>query len=107
MGNIFARTESHMPKGNVVEGHTHTFDHVTFVTAGSFEVTRKNLDGSVETATVIAGMPPILIKAECEHTLVALEDNSKYYCIYAHRVPQADGTDVVVQSYSGWENAYV
>ena len=107
MGNIFARTESHMAEGVVVEGHTHNFDHVTFVTMGSFEVTRHNLNGTTDVVTVDAGMPPILIKAECEHTLVALKDNSKYYCIYAHRLPQADGTDVVVQTYSGWENAYV
>lgn len=31
---------------------------------------------------------------------------AKYSCIYAHREPQADGTTVVVQNYTGWDEAY-
>ena len=106
IGNIYARTQGFMEKDHLTEGHTHNFDHATMVVAGSFLVTRHNPDGSVEKAEVHAGMPPMLIKAECKHSLLALEDNSKYYCVYAHRLPQGDNESIIVQQYSGWEHAY-
>ena len=48
-GNIFIR-EGRIEKGEVVEGHTHNFDHTTYVARGGFRIERLSKDGSVERA---------------------------------------------------------
>lgn len=100
LGNIFVR-QSPKPLriGEVVCGHAHNFDHVTFINRGAFRITRGQ-----ETVTVSAldENPYILIKAGQRHELVALEDDSMYYCVYSHRTPEGD----VIQEYSGWDRAH-
>ena len=96
-GNIYIRTNDPMKAGQQVDGHAHNFDHATFVSAGAFRIHR-----GTEVIEVRAGELPVLIAAGVEHTLIALEDNSVYLCIYSHRLPQGD----VVQRYTGWIDAY-
>jgi quercetin dioxygenase-like cupin family protein len=104
-GNIFIREGGPLAKDEVVEGHGHNFDHTTYVVRGAFKIERL-VDGAV-TQSVIkrAGQLKswVLIKAHADHKLTALEDNSVYHCIFAHRDPQGE----VVQDYDGWESAYV
>lgn len=109
LGNIFVRPNCGMAQGAVCDGHTHNFDHVTFVTRGSFRITRTWPDGRTETIVVHApgsagydGRWFVLIKAECMHRLEALEPNSDFFCVYAHRDPQGR----VLQHYDGWLESY-
>lgn len=101
-GNIFIRPNKFTKAGDTMEGHTHNFDHTTFVTRGSFNALGKHPDGREVRATVSAGQH-LLIRADWEHSFVALEDNSEFACIYAHRTPQGD----VVQEVTGWMEAYL
>jgi quercetin dioxygenase-like cupin family protein len=103
LGNIFIRPNILALKGDKVDGHTHNFDHTTYVVRGSFRITRVRPDGDVKTIEVKSTQdyPFVMIRAQDKHELVALEDNSVFHCIYAHRTPQGD----VVQEYNGWSEA--
>lgn len=102
-GNIYIRKGTVPNAGEVVEGHAHNFDHVTLVRRGSFRIEQLDETGNVVRAVdrdAIEGH--VLIKAGVIHRLTALEDNSVYWCIYAHRNPQGE----VLENYDGWTPAY-
>lgn len=85
-------------------GHTHNYDHITFVQRGKVKVfTKPALDGEEsEYGTYQAG-DFILIKKDVYHRIKALEEGTRYACVYAHR--DADG--LVAEEYGGFDNAYV
>ena len=103
-GPVYIRqpNDGFMKKDEVVLGHRHNFDHPTFVTHGSLEIslltaTEVNADGNPLNATVDK---VVVINAGDEinwhlvlkgrfHALRALEDGTRYQCIYAHQMPQA------------------
>lgn len=101
---IFARQckPEGMKVGEVVVGHQHTFDHVTFVTRGAIEVslldvTRVNahghpLDAKVAFSKVISAEDEcnwLLVLKGRFHTLRAVTDGARYQCVYASRLPQS------------------
>lgn len=91
-----------MKAGEVVLGHQHNFDHVTFVTHGKIELSlleasKVNAYGHPVDAEVLQSRV-ISADDECNwflvlkgkfHTLKALEDGSRYQCTYAARKPQS------------------
>lgn len=104
-GNIFIREMPFEKSGDVVEGHTHNFDHTTYVSRGSLLIEALDENGRVYksiTKRASDGHNWVLIKAEVKHRITALEDHSMGHCIYAHRNPQAE----IVQQYDGWTPAY-
>lgn len=105
-GNIFIR-EMEFPKaGDVVDGHTHNFDHTTYVIRGALLIEALDADGQVLRATTKRasdGHNWVLIKADVCHRLTALEGNSMGHCIYSHRNGQAE----IVQEYDGWKHGYL
>lgn len=103
-GNIFIREMGFEKAGDVVAGHTHNFDHTTYIVRGSVRIESLNADGSVKQATVkraADGHNWVLIKADVLHRITALEDASLGHCIFAHRNPQGE----VVQVNEGWVEA--
>lgn len=109
LGNVFVRPNLGYMTGEVCDGHAHNFDHVTFVTRGSFRIDRSSPDGRVDSlivggpgSTAYNGRWFVLIKADCHHKLTALEDHSDFFCVYAHRDPQGR----VIEYYDGWMDAY-
>ena len=76
-GNIFIREMPFEKAGQVVEGHTHNFDHTTYVVRGSIKIERLDpatdevLNAIVKKAS--DGYNWVLIKAECKHRLTALD----------------------------------
>jgi quercetin dioxygenase-like cupin family protein len=74
--------------GDLEHGHTHPFDHLTLLAAGSLSVT---VNGKT---TDFTAPHMIYIKAEYEHELVALEDNTVAFCIHALR--NGDGVDDII-----------
>lgn len=121
-GNIFIREMEFPQRGDVVHGHTHNFDHTTYVVRGALqieslrEVKPAVLDDSgqlVELAqyetirTVVKrasdGHNWVLIRAGVCHRLTALEDRSMGHCIYSHR----NGQSEIVQEYDGWTHGYL
>jgi len=116
-GNVGVRQMWFHKAGEVVDGHEHNFDHVTYIVRGTVRVERlgapTKFDGdgrpvewvvekSIE-KRALDGHNWILIKAGVRHRLTAMEDNSLGHCIYSHRTPQGD----VVQEYDGWSPAYL
>ncbi len=124
-GNIFIRPNRLDKAGDKTTGHTHNFDHVTIVFTGAIHVRAfrraqivkevgpdDGLGAEISTPeyhdTLIAerdfhAPAHCLIRADVMHEITALEDNTVYWCCYAHRTPQGD----VVQHETGWTDAYV
>lgn len=104
-GNIFIREMGFAKAGDVVEGHTHNFDHTTYIVRGAIQIESLNEDGSVKQSTIkraVNGHNWVLIKKDVKHRLTAMEDGSMGHCVYAHRDPQGE----VVQAYDGWMLGY-
>lgn len=115
IGNIFVRTMYFEKKGDVVEGHTHNFDHATLIVQGSVNIKRRKKLGNElvlisdinYSAKFIAGavLPNhALIMADEHHEITALEDNTACMCVFAHRDPR---TGEVIQYWNGWMGAAV
>ena len=96
-GNIFIRPNALLPKGYVTHGHKHKFDHTTIVFSGSVHVKLTNEDGTVIEKDFVAPSH-FLTRANIEHEITALEDNTTYWCVFSLR--NADGE--VVQEFDGW-----
>ena len=100
-GNIYFRPNWLKKIGDKIDGHTHNFDHTTFFVSGRFKViARKN--GVVIAEEEITGPAIRLILADVNHEIIALEENSYFLCVYAHRDPQGN----VIERCEGYFRAY-
>lgn len=105
-GNIYVREGFLDKAGDFVDGHTHNFDHTTYIARGKVKIEQLDEDGKVVkevTKDSSMGRNWVLIKKDVHHRLTALTDNSLYHCIYSHRTPQGE----VVQDYDGWGSSYL
>ena len=105
-GNIFIREMAFDKAGDVVESHTHNFDHTTYVIRGALKIESLDAEGNVLKSVekkASNGHNWVLIKKDVIHRLTALEDNSMGHCIYAHRDAQGE----IQQDYDGWTPGYV
>jgi len=140
-GNIFIRRNVLPKIGDATNGHGHNFDHTTIVFSGRVRVVAREPDVTKQAATpsgdlifdktgspiyftvpgkVIAdrefgdGSPfgrHFLVKAGVWHDITAMMDATEYWCVYAHREPQADASAVntgweVSQVFTGHRQAY-
>lgn len=96
-GNIFIRPNALLAKGHVIHGHKHTFDHTTIVFTGSVHA-KKIEEGGKTVEQDFKAPAHFLIKAGVEHEITSLEDDTTYWCVFAHRDSQGD----VVQKFEGW-----
>ncbi len=81
-------------------GHSHNFDHVTIVNAGSVRVFYGDGEHESHHEDYRAG-DFFLCEAGLHHRIKSLEPNTRYTCMFSHR--DADG--IVTQTYSS-EAAY-
>ena len=88
VANLFSRQMHFKKAGDLEHGHTHPFDHLTLLASGSLRVT---VNGNT---TDFKAPHMIYIKAEYNHELVALEDNTVAYCIHALR--NGNGVDDIL-----------
>lgn len=96
-GNIFIRPNALLAKGHVTHGHRHTFDHTSIVFTGSVHVKMLGDDGVVMEKEFKAPSY-FLVKANVEHEITALEDDTTYWCVFSLR----DSEGRVVQEFDGW-----
>lgn len=86
-------------------GHKHNYDHTTIIIRGRVKVTYSyEKDGVIvegESREFGQG-EAIFIKANVNHTIKALEDNTVYHCVFSHR----DFDGLVSQVYTGNTQAY-
>jgi hypothetical protein len=106
-GNIFLRRVQLAKAGDVLHGHTHNFDHTTFVVRGAVRVVATCEGGCMKPKVQDFGegqeFRHFLVQKHWTHEITALTDDVEFYCIYSHRTPQGD----VVQDATGWREAYV
>ena len=88
VANLFSRQMHFKSKGDIEHGHTHPFDHLTLLASGSLRVIVKDKETDFKAPHMI------YIKAEEQHELVALEDNTVAFCIHALR--NGDGVDDIL-----------
>lgn len=100
-GNIFIRPNNLPKAGDCIDGHVHRFDHTSIVFKGAVHIKAKLPDGTVIERDFVSPAH-VLIRADVEHEITALVDDSCIWCVYAHNTPQGE----VVQEYTGWEDAY-
>lgn len=79
VANMFVRMMHFEAAGDYEAGHTHAFDHLTLLGAGSLRVI---INGTV---TDYKAPAMIYIKAEVQHELVSLEHDTVAYCIHGLR----------------------
>ena len=105
LGNIFIRQGIIDKRGEKVEGHTHKFDHVTYINRGTARITRTSPEGETKSKVIRSTDPYnyVLILKTHTHVIEALKDNTVYHCVYAHREPD---TGEVTVEYNGWDDAY-
>jgi quercetin dioxygenase-like cupin family protein len=84
VANLFSRMMHFEKAGDTEYGHTHTFDHLTLLAAGKLQVT---VDGVISEFTAPY---MIYIRADKNHELVALVDETVAYCIHAVRGEKTD-----------------
>ena len=77
VANLWSRMMLFHKAGDVEQGHTHQFDHLTLLAKGRLQVT---VEGRV---TEFAAPNMIYIHADKMHELAALEDGTVAYCIHA------------------------
>ena len=86
--NLFVRQMHFANAGDSEQGHAHQFDHMTLLAKGRMSV-RIN-----DEVTEFTAPQMIYIKAELQHELVALSENTVAYCIHALREESGDILDV-------------
>ena len=87
VANLWSRMMHFKKAGDIENGHTHNFDHLTLLASGSLRVT---VDG---VATEFNAPHMIYIHKDKNHELVALKDDTVAYCI--HAVRNEDKSDIL------------
>lgn len=85
--NLFARQMHFTLAGDSEQGHAHQFDHMTLLAKGKLSVRIH------DEVTEFTAPQMIYIKANLQHELIALTDNTVAYCIHALREPSGDILD--------------
>jgi len=97
-GNIWVRSHTYRKAGDVNGGgHYHKFDHVSLLVKGAVRV-------EVEGCEPKRYMAPtfIIIDKDKKHNIIALEDDTIWYCVFALRDVDGEVTDI----YSGDNSPY-
>jgi hypothetical protein len=94
LSNIFSRMMFFKNKGDIENGHKHTYDHATQISHGSVLVEVLNDDtNDVESAKTFTAPSMVFINKDKIHRLTALEDNTVCSCIHAIRTIDGDLVD--------------
>ena len=102
-GNIFIRKMmQNAPKGYLLGGHLHQFDHTTIVFSGAVHVKARLPDNRV-IENEFHAPNYFLVRKDVWHEITALKDGTEVWCVYSHRNPQGE----VTQIDTGWPEAYI
>lgn len=87
VANVFSRMMYFKKAGDTEAGHKHPFDHLTLLAKGRLKVTVEGV------ATEFAAPHMIYIRADKQHEMVALADDTVAYCIHALRATDGNIID--------------
>lgn len=88
VSNLYCREMLFQSAGDTEIGHTHAFDHITFLASGRLRV-ETDLG-----STDFSAPQMIFIHRDHRHTLTALENTTVAYCIHALR--NGDGVGDII-----------
>lgn len=94
-GNIWVRQNTLAKAGDRLQGHAHSFDHVTLLVKGKVRVVIPGFTPTEFTAPTF-----VVIKKEYEHAFEALEDDTLWYCVFAMRDVDGEVVDIYNQENS-------
>lgn len=77
--NIFVKMHFLAKAGDVYDGHSHVFDHISILSSGSVSMTYRDTSRSFKAPHLI------VVPKGIEHQFTALEDNTMFCCIHAIR----------------------
>jgi quercetin dioxygenase-like cupin family protein len=83
LSNIFSRMMFFNKKGDIEEGHKHTYDHATQISHGSVLVEVIDNNGRIVSGKVFNAPDMIFIDKNKYHRIIALEDKTVCSCIHA------------------------
>ena len=89
LSNIFSRMMFFKNKGDIENGHKHTFDHATQVSCGSVLVETLNNVGEITSSKIFKAPNMVFINKDFYHRITSLEDNTVCSCI--HAIKTSDG----------------
>ena len=89
LSNIFSRMMFFKNKGDIENGHKHTFDHATQVSYGSVLVETLNDVGETTSSKIFKAPNMVFISKDFYHRITSLEDNTVCSCI--HAIKTSDG----------------
>ena len=78
-GNVFVKYMKFTKKGQKMEGHRHTYDHVTLLAAGAVRATCEGIEVEFEAPHLI------VTRANKLHSFVSLTDEVLLACVHALR----------------------
>lgn len=94
LSNVFTRSMHFVKRGDIEEGHCHTYDHATLVSIGS--VLYEVLDGPAGNAVfskIVQAPNLVYVDKDKYHRITSLEDDTVCACIHAIRTIDEDIVD--------------
>lgn len=87
VSNVFCRLMNFKNKGDIEEGHKHTYHHATLVSSGSVrvEILDDNINQNIVLSKEFTAPNFIFIDKDKNHRIISLEDNTVCSCIHAVR----------------------
>ena len=86
VSNVYTRSMHFVKKGDIENGHKHTYDHATLVSIGSVLVEILNEESGLPVTTkIFNAQNMIFISRDKLHRLTALENDTVCSCIHAIR----------------------
>lgn len=101
-GNIWVRQNELHKAGDAIQGHKHTFDHVSLLMKGTVEVEVEGYEPKQFTAPTF-----IVIKKEHMHKFTAVTDDCCWFCTFAMRDPNGEVVDIYGEENSPYGGASV
>jgi hypothetical protein len=89
--NVFVKLMNFPNIGDKINGHSHTFDHITLLATGACVMTHRHSSGTTEKNNEAPHL--IVTPRGIEHQFIATKPNTTMYCIHAIR--DGDGVDDV------------
>lgn len=93
---VYARVNLLEKRGDITPTHAHPFAHV--LVCGRGEIGLSKIVDGLEHLTRLKPGAGANIAAGIEHTIIALQDNSGFACLFPHRNPQGE----IVPEWTGW-----
>lgn len=103
LGPLRIRPVDLQKSGDFIDGHTHSFDHVTFFLTGSFHVETFNPACECRHEYDFVAPSKMLIEKGIEHKITATSrEGGKFICVYTHRDSEGEVSEENehLQSYS-------